>query len=114
MDRKATAVAGECHQERGREGLGTQVSGIPTEPRTTDRSGTGESGAIQNEGTGDVEELTESDVKLTMGKLAAAYTGLVRVLPPGRDPPTDLPAGEMDTPPYREMFLLRCPEPAGR
>src|ERR1039457_4880667 len=76
MDRKATAVAGECHQERGREGLGTQVSGIPTEPRTTDRSGTGESGAIQNEGTGDVAELPESDEEPNTGQMAAGYTGV--------------------------------------
>ncbi len=61
MDRKATAATVECHQERGREDLGTEVSGIPTEPPATDRSGTGESGTVQNEGTGEVAELPESD-----------------------------------------------------
>src|ERR1035437_7513511 len=105
MDRKATAATGECHQERGREGLGAQVSGIPTEPRHADRSGTGEFGAIQSEGTGEVAELPESDGETATGQLAAVYTRLVGVLPTGREPPTDLPAGGMDSPPYPEMLL---------
>jgi hypothetical protein len=61
MDRKASAATSECDQERGREDLGTQVPGVSTEPRTADRSGTGKCGAIQNEGTGEMAELPESD-----------------------------------------------------
>jgi len=45
----------------GREGLGTQVPGLSTEPRHADRSGTGEFGAPPREGAGEVAELPESD-----------------------------------------------------
>ncbi len=48
-------------KERGGEDLGTEVSGISTQPPRADRSGPGERGAIQSEGAGDVAELPESD-----------------------------------------------------
>src|SRR5580693_8463482 len=60
---------------RAGEGPGTQVSGIPTEPRQADRSGTGEFGAIQSEGPGEVAELPESDEQPTTGRLAAVSEG---------------------------------------
>ena len=62
MDREAFAATGECHQERGREDLGTEVSGIPTEPRRADRGGgTGEPEKIPSESAGEVAKLPESD-----------------------------------------------------
>jgi group II intron reverse transcriptase/maturase len=51
---EATAIEGERRQKRSREGLGTEVPGLSTEPPTADRNCAGESGAIQNEGAGDV------------------------------------------------------------
>ena len=49
----------ECHQERDRKAVGTEVSGVPSEPREANRSGSGESGEIPDQGAGEVAELTE-------------------------------------------------------
>src|SRR4051812_14227444 len=97
MDREAPATASERRQERGREDLGTEIPGVPTEPRRADRSGSGEPAAIQSESAGDVAELPESDESPTTRQLATIHTRLVGVLPTGRGPPTNFPAGGLDS-----------------
>lgn len=83
LDREASAAAGEYRQERDGEGLGTQVSGLSTEPRFADWSSAGEYRAIQSEGAGEVAKLPEPNRQPTAGRLEALCPGLVGLLPAG-------------------------------
>ncbi len=74
MDRKATAATGERHQERGREDMGTQVSGIPTEPPATDRSGTESLERYKTR----VREKWRSCQSLTSNQLRDAWRQFIR------------------------------------
>jgi len=47
------------------------------------------------------QSLTSNQLR----RLAAVYARLVGVLPTGREPPSDLSAGALDSPPYPEMLL---------
>ena len=51
-------------------------------------------------------ELPESDERPVTGQLAALRSRLVGLLSAHRRTETDLPAGEMDTQTYSEMFLV--------
>ena len=52
LDREASATAGERSQERNGKSLGTEVSGLSTEPQTANRNRAGEYRTAQNEGAG--------------------------------------------------------------
>ena len=85
--------------------MGTKVPGVSDQPGREDPSSPAECGAIQNESSGDVAELPESDQRRAAGHLARLCPRLVGILPTGRGTPEHLWTGGMDTAAHPGLLL---------
>src|SRR5207244_9779822 len=74
-------------------------------PGREDRSRAGECGTIENESSGIVAELPESDQRRAAGPLVRLCSRLVGILPTGRGPPEHFRTGRLDTSPHPGLLL---------
>ena len=112
LDREASAFASEPCQERGREALGAEVSGVSHQPQRAARSGAAECGAIQTEGARDLAQWSQCHESGVTRRVAAIRGGLVGIVPTGPAASECLSAGRLDPATQAEVLLAALAQEA--
>src|SRR5438552_6235150 len=105
MDQQTPAAGSQRDQERHRATVGTKVPGLSHQPGREDRSRAPECRAIQNQSSGVMAKLPESDQQRAAGHLARLRPRLVGIFPSGRGTPEPLRIGGLDTATHSELLL---------
>ena len=103
----------EVNEAKSGASLGAEVPGVSHQPTGAARSSAAKCRTIQAESARDMAQLPRCHESGITRRVAAVRDRLVGLLPAGRGPARDLPAGRLDSAAHTEMLLAALAQCAG-